>query len=390
MKKKKILVVYPNNFLQGRQGTNNRVFQLISAFKELNFEIDLLGYENFTADSSFENFKSQNKDGLINDLFIYDFKKDPKRMNYKFLNKLKKVFNRSNSETLHDWTNEGSKKLFDEITTKNNYDIVILFYSYLANFLTNKNVNYKKIYFMEDSMFLQQYSLDRSNKKITLGKLMDEEINRLKKFDDIFSISYDEKNLYEKLLEKKIHFLPHLSNKTIKNELIPVNQRKWDIFYIGFNNPFNIEGLNWFLENVYPHLPSNLRILLVGSVTDKIEVSYSNVDIIQFVPDLNDVLQNVKISICPMFRGTGMKIKVVDSMEYGLPVVCNERGVDGLPDKTESGCLVTEDPIEFANYICKLLNDQEYYAHISNKTKYYYEKNFNKENYKKKLEMKLT
>ena len=37
MKKKKILVVYPNNFLQGRQGTNNRVFQLISIFKELNF-----------------------------------------------------------------------------------------------------------------------------------------------------------------------------------------------------------------------------------------------------------------------------------------------------------------------------------------------------------------
>ena len=64
-------------------------------------------------------------------------------------------------------------------------------------------------------------------------------------------------------------------------------------------------------------------------------------------------------------------------MEYGLPVVCNERGVDGLPDKTESGCLVTEDPIEFANYICKLLNDQEYYAQISNKTKHYYEKNFN-------------
>ena len=179
MKKKKILVVYPNNFLQGRQGTNNRVFQLISTFKELNFEIDLLGYENFTADSSFENFKSQNKDGLINDLFIYDFKKDPKRMNYKILNKLKKIFNRSNGETLHDWTNEGSKELFDEITTKNNYDIVILFYSYLANFLTNKNVNYKKIYFMEDSMFLQQYSWNRSNKKITLGKLMDEEINKV-------------------------------------------------------------------------------------------------------------------------------------------------------------------------------------------------------------------
>ena len=206
MKKKKILVVYPNNFLQGRQGTNNRVFQLISIFKELNFEIDLLGYENFTADSSFENFKSQNKNGLINNLYIYDFKKDTKNMKYKFFNRLKKFFNRSNGETLHDWTNEGSKELFDKITTKNNYDIVILFYSYLANFLTNKNVNYKKVYFMEDSMFLQQYSWDRDNNKITLGKLMDEEINRLKKFDDIFSISYDEKNLYEKQKKKKYIF----------------------------------------------------------------------------------------------------------------------------------------------------------------------------------------
>ena len=31
------------------------------------------------------------------------------------------------------------------------------------------------------------------------------------------------------------------------------------------------------------------------------------------------------------------------------PLGINERGVDGIPDKTESGRLVTEDPIEIAN-----------------------------------------
>lgn len=384
---RKMLIVYPNNFLQGMQGTNSRVFQLVKLFKEIGYEIDFFGYENFTPYSSFKDFENLNTDNLINNLYIYDFQQPRKNKKEFIIKKLKRKFNKDKKNYLQNWTNPDIQDMFDDITSKNNYDVVILFYTYLANLIKNSAYNYKKVYFMEDSMFLQQYSWDKNNNKdLTLGKLIDEEIERLKYFDEYFCISYDEKIFYEKLVERKMNFLPHISSDFGKeSELKPLNKRKWDVFFIGFNNPFNVEGLNWFLSEVYPYLDKNLRILLVGSATKEIHVSYTNVDIIQFVPNLDDIFKDIKVSVCPMFKGTGMKIKVVESMEKGIPVVCNERGVDGLPDKTECGCLVTEDPKEFAEYINKLVKDKEFYDEISEKIRKYYDKIFDREKYKNKI-----
>ena len=381
---KKMLIVYPNNFLQGMQGTNSRVFQLVKLFKEIGYEIDFFGYENFTPDSSFKDFENLNTDNLISNLYVYDFQKPRKNKKEFIIKKLKRKFSKDKKNYLQDWTNPDIQEMFDDITSKNNYDIVILFYTYLANLIKNSNKNYKKVYFMEDSMFLQQYSWDKNNNKdLTLGKLIDEEIERLKYFDEYFCISYDEKIFYEKLIERKMNFLPHVSSNFGKElKLKPLNERKWDVFFIGFNNPLNVEGLNWFLSEVYPYLDKNLRILLVGSATKEIHVSYPNVAIVQFVPNLDDVFKDIKVSICPMFKGTGMKIKVVESMEKGIPVVCNERGVDGLPDKIECGCLVTEDAEKFAEYINKLIENENFYNEVSQKIKNYYNKIFNRETYK--------
>ena len=387
MNNKKILIVYPHNFLQGLHGTNMNIYQLTKIFKELNYDVDLFAYEGFTPDSDFSNFKEQNKDRLVNKLYVYDFRKSKKMNKTSIINKIKNKIKSKTEKHLQDWTNYEIQNYFDKVTSDNKYDDVIITYSYLANLIvkTKNKISYKKIYYMIDSMFLQQYSWDKkTNKNLTLGKLMDEELERLKYFDKFLCVSNDEKIFYEKLLEKKMHFIPHFSDNK-GYELKPLHKRRWDVFFIGFDNPFNVEGLNWFLDEVYPYLDKNLKILLVGTSTNKINNSYSNVDIIQYAPSLDEIFENVKISICPMFRGTGIKIKVVESMENGLPVVCTERGVDGLPDKTECGCLVTEDPKEFAEYINKLVKDKYFYDETSEKIKKYYDKIFDREKYKNKI-----
>ena len=73
-----------------------------------------------------------------------------------------------------------------------------------------------------------------------------------------------------------------------------------------------------------------------------------------------------------MLSGTGLKIKVVESLSYGIPVVCNERGVDGLLSKINNGCLVSNNPNEFASFIEKLLNDEKYYNKISGEGKNFF------------------
>ena len=391
---KRMLVIYPNNFLQGAMGTNNRIAQLVQLFKEIGFEIDFFSFENWSSDSNFKNFNTQNKDSIIHKLFLFDFKCNDDgnhhsglvgRILQKVRNRLKK---KEPKKYLHDWAPAKVQDYFSDILSKNNYDVIAMFYTYLATLFENRDIHAKKVYFMEDSMFLQQYSwstnsLERHN---LLGMLLNEELTRMRVFDEVFCISNDERIMYEKLTGKDMHFLPHLLPESFAPVATPIEKRRWDVYFIGFNNPFNVEGLAWFLREVYPNLDKNLRIVLVGSATNQIEVSYVNIDIIPFAPDLDEIYNNVKVAICPMFRGTGMKIKVVEAMAKGLPVVCNERGVDGLPDKTLCGCLVTQNAQEFARYINELCSNVDFYVKQSAAILDYYRKVFDRNKYKKMLE----
>lgn len=397
---KRMLIIYPNNCLQGAQGTNSRVMQLVKVFAELGFSVDYFGYENFSSVSSFKDFEKQNTEGLINKLYIFDFQKGYKNGSAQKSSKIRAFAERAKRKAkrvihenyLQDWVPEGAQRLFTDILNENEYDVIVIFYTYMANLLKERNIKAKKIYFMEDSMFLQQYSWDEEgNEKagITQGRLMDEELERLKFFDDVFCISNDERIFYEKVTRREMYFLPHLLPGNTKKVSSKVRDRKWDVFFIGFDNPFNVEGLNWFLNEVYPLLNNDIKILLVGSATKRIDIKHSNIDIIPFAPDLDAIFESVKISICPMFRGTGMKVKVVESMAKGLPIVCNERGVDGLPDKTMCGCLVTQDKFEFANYINWLCEDEEFYTKTTESINRYYDHIFNIDKYKDLLRLRL-
>lgn len=387
---KNMLMIYPNNFLQGAMGTNNRVAQLVTIFREIGYNIDYFSYENFSENSSFKDFERQNINGLIRKLFLYDMCKGYKSEAAVRDNKMhiisekvrNKLHQKKEHKYLQDWVPAGAQRYFTDILKENEYDVIVMFYTYFANLFKDRDIKAKKVYFMEDCMFLQQYTWDKESVEgVTIGKLLDEEIERLSYFDEIFCISYDEKVFYEKVTGRNIYFFPHLLPIDVKKVMKDVGERRWDVFFIGFNNPFNLEGLNWFLDAVYPKLNKNIKILLAGSVTKNIEIKCRNIDIIPFIPDLDAIYEDIKIVVCPMFHGTGMKIKVIEAMSKGVPVVCNERGTDGLPDKYMSGCLVTQDASEFAGYINRLLEDKEWYWDITKKVGEYYKNTFEREKY---------
>ena len=92
MNNKKILVVYPHNFLQGLHGTNMNIYQLLKIFKEINYDVDVFAYEGFTPDSNFSNFNEQNSEGLVNKLHLYDFGKSKKISRSSIVRKIKIIY----------------------------------------------------------------------------------------------------------------------------------------------------------------------------------------------------------------------------------------------------------------------------------------------------------
>ena len=118
-------------------------------------------------------------------------------------------------------------------------------------------------------------------------------------------------------------------------------------------------------------LKKDINITIVGKVNNHID-SYPNVQKISYAEDLTQLYGQSKIVISPMLTGTGLKIKVAEALSFGIPVVCNTRGVDGLINKTENGCLVTDSPQHFAENIHRLLEDEKFYNDISQKAKSYH------------------
>ncbi len=372
----KILFFYPDNPLIINQGNNSRANKLLNYFKSRNCIVDFVGEHK--RDFLPEELEDIKNSGLVNDVYMV-----PKRKN----SGLKYLFGTSIPNKIKGFPRQfqrisyNQKKYFENILNENSYDYIIISYVLFFPFIENKSLtkNSKVIVDTHD-FFTGQFS---QIKRTDLGKLFKTEINQLKKFDSIWAISAEEQFIFSQFLpEKEILTIPHgvESNFTQKSET-----KEIDLFYVASNNPHNLNSAKWFFEKVYPLLPKHIQITIVGRVNQVID-DYPNVRKIEFAESLDELYQSSKVTICPMLSGTGLKIKVVESLSYGIPVVCNERGVDGLLSKINNGCLVSNNPNEFADFIEKLLNDEEYYNKISREGKEFFTQSLDENIVFKKLD----
>ena len=192
----------------------------------------------------------------------------------------------------------------------------------------------------------------------------------LEKFDEIWTYSVEEEYIFEQFTDKKVTMIP-VSFPFNFNKENAIS--KYDVIYVASDNPHNITGINWFFKEVLPHL-KDVKIHVIGKICNVVG-DYENVIKHGIVDDLDEYYKNSKISICPMLSGTGIKIKVIEALSYGIPVVTNRRGVDGLVNKKENGCLVTDDPKIFAEEIKNLLEDEIFYNRVKNEGISYFKNN---------------
>lgn len=125
----------------------------------------------------------------------------------------------------------------------------------------------------------------------------------------------------------------------------------------------NLEGIMWFLENTWKHIlqqrPST-QLQIIGKwqhrYIDKITANYKNVELTGYVPSIEPYIKNA-IMIVPILTGSGMRMKIIDAANYGIPFVTTQVGVEGLDFKDNLDCFIENDPILFAEKTLKLMED---------------------------------
>ncbi len=140
---------------------------------------------------------------------------------------------------------------------------------------------------------------------------------------------------------------------TFKNKLV----------FLGPDDHFpNLDGVDWFLERIWPNLNKSypdLGFQVVGKWTPKNIERYkhiSNVKFLGFVKKLESALEGA-IMIVPLRIGGGMRMKILEGASFSCPIVSTQVGAEGLPVINGDHCLLADTAQEFENSIKKLISD---------------------------------
>ena len=84
-----------------------------------------------------------------------------------------------------------------------------------------------------------------------------------------------------------------------------------------------------------------------------------------WVPDIDPFVQASRVLVVPMRAGSGMRVKILDAMARGLPVVSTTVGCEGIGVVPGEHLLVADTPQAFAEAVIRVLDDDALAASLA-------------------------
>lgn len=253
---------------------------------------------------------------------------------------------------------------------ENTYDIVQLETLYLAPYIPiirkySKAFVAMRAHNVEHEIW-ERVTRNTSNlpKKLYLKYLTEKlkryEIKQLNNYDLLIAISEKDLQTFRKLGYKNKGIVTPIGLSTEEYSPNPLTYKKEiSLSFIGSLDWMpNLEGLSWFLDNVWDGLLKkypNLKLHVAGRNTPKtlINSRYKNVKVYGEVNDAKRFINSHTIMIVPLLSGSGMRAKILEGMALGRVVLTTQLGLEGINAKHKEEVLVAnsaEDFIEALSY----------------------------------------
>lgn len=126
----------------------------------------------------------------------------------------------------------------------------------------------------------------------------------------------------------------------------------------------NVDAVFWFVREIFPSIIRRVpdaRLLLVGHDSLKLLRPLEKGDRIVATGSVADVTPFVAgstVSVAPIRVGSGTRIKILESLALGVPVVSTTLGAEGLELVPDRDILLADEPQRFADAVVRLLSDR--------------------------------
>lgn len=189
-----------------------------------------------------------------------------------------------------------------------------------------------------------------------LGRLLDY-------FEAVTVVSEKERDLVRRHFPsvKKILVAPNCINLAdYQGVQVEVNRSRL-VFTGSFRYHANYEAMRWFVSRVFPHVLEqrpDAELVITGDHAGLPLPSERNISLPGYVEDVAGLIAGSAVALAPLLSGGGTRLKILEAMAIGTPVVATSKGAEGLEARNGEHLIVADDPAEFARCILRLLNDE--------------------------------
>lgn len=155
------------------------------------------------------------------------------------------------------------------------------------------------------------------------------------------------------------------------------------LFHIGSMEwQANEQGVLWFLQKVWPLLLvkyPQAQFHLAGKGLSKSDPRFFQTGVVNHgeVPDAEDFMHQHGIMVVPIQAGSGIRIKTLEAMALGVPVVSTSVGAQGLSVTSGTEMFIADQPQQFADAIATLLANPAQAQTLTTQARVYVEQHHN-------------
>lgn len=280
-------------------------------------------------------------------------------------------------------------------------DIVHIEFSQMLYYVRYIKMNYpdKKIFFCSHDIIEQKgYREAVSAYFLNPFKTWDYLLTRwrekqlIKYADNVIVFNKKDRDLLE-YMGKDINVIPLYTDVTI-NDPKTVDSKKNSIAFFGaMNRKENYLAALEFIEKCWPVIHTaypSLELHIIGGNPHSSLMTYKgnrNIDVTGFVENPYELIAKAWVTVAPITLGAGLKVKVLESLMSGCPVVAFPAGAEGIDMEREEGLITVADYASMAKEIISIVSGRNKYdasnikKSVSEKFNWQESVQFLKENY---------
>jgi len=140
------------------------------------------------------------------------------------------------------------------------------------------------------------------------------------------------------------------------------------LFLGGMHWPPNLQGVRWFIQNVFPVLQvqiPDVHLYVVGKSPPTNLVSIPGVEFTGYQENAQPYWEQSRVFIVPLLAGGGMRVKILDAWAHGIPVVATSIGAEGINYHNRDDILIADSPEDFAASLSEIIKDARFAERIS-------------------------